>query len=126
LAKRIPTERLLKASVVFAIASVALAWLFTLWPVVLLGMLLTGVGIGIHWPLGVARVVRASGGMTDRASAASSIAGSIAIAIAPFALGVLSDTVGFHVAFLLVPALLAGALVILVVRPEPDVAAIPQ
>ncbi|MCX6431257.1 MAG: MFS transporter [Actinobacteria bacterium] len=123
LAERIPTERLLKASVVFAIASFSLAWLFTQWPIVLLGMLLTGVGIGIHWPLGVARVVRASGGMTDRASAASSIAGSIAIAIAPFALGVLSDTVGFHIAFLLVPLLLAGALVILVVRPEPDVVA---
>jgi hypothetical protein len=34
-----------------------------------LGLLLTGVGIGVHWPLGVARVVRASRGMTDRASA---------------------------------------------------------
>ncbi len=123
LAERIPTERLLKGSVIFAIASFAIAWSFTLWPIVLLGMMLTGIGIGIHWPLGVARAVRASGGMTDRASAGASMAGSIAIGIAPFALGVLSDTVGFHVAFLLVPVLLAAGLVILVVRPEPDVVA---
>ena len=32
----------------------------------LLGLLLTGIGIGVHWPLGVARAVRASGGKTDR------------------------------------------------------------
>ena len=121
LAQHLPTERLLRYSVVFALVSFVLAWGFTFWPVVLLGLFLTGIGIGVHWPLGVARVVRASGGMTDRASAAASIAGSIAIAIAPFALGVLSDTVGFHVAFLLVPAFLVGALVILVVRPVPDV-----
>ncbi len=120
LAQRIPTEALLKASIVFALASFVLAWAFTLWPVVLLGLLLTGIGIGIHWPLGVARAVRASGGRTDRASAASSVSASIAIAVAPFALGVLSDTVGFHVAFLLVPGFLVTALVILQLRPVPD------
>ena len=70
--------------------------------------------------LGVARVVRASGGMTDRASAAASIAGSVSIAIAPFALGTLSDTIGFQWAFLLVPLFLAIALVILVIRPVAD------
>jgi predicted MFS family arabinose efflux permease len=126
LAQRMPTESLLKASILFALAAFALAWSFTLWPIVLLGLLLTGVGIGVHWPLGVARVVRSSGGMTDRASASASIAGSIAIGIAPIALGVLSDTVGFHVAFLLVPVLLLVALGLLVIRPVADVAATPR
>jgi predicted MFS family arabinose efflux permease len=120
LAQRIPTERLLKASIVVALVAFALAWSSTVWPVVLLAMFLTGVGISIHWPLGVARVVRASGGMTDRASASASIAGSISIAVAPFVLGVLSDTVGFHVAFLLVPVFLGLALAILLFRPVPD------
>ncbi|MDP1878520.1 MAG: hypothetical protein Q8M17_13305, partial [Actinomycetota bacterium] len=81
---------------------------------------LTGVGIGVHWPLGVARAVRDSGGMTDRASASASIAGSIAIGVAPIVLGLASDTIGFHLAFLLVPALLVVGLVILVIRPVPD------
>jgi predicted MFS family arabinose efflux permease len=126
LAQRMSTERLLKGSIVVALLAFVLAWSFTLWPVVLLGLLLTGIGIGVHWPLGVARVVRSSGGMNDRASAAASIAGSISMAIAPFALGTLSDTIGFHVAFLLVPAFLAVALVILVMRPVADGAATPQ
>lgn len=126
LAQRMSTERLLIGSIVVALAAFVLAWSFTLWPVVLLGLLLTGVGIGVHWPLGVARVVRSSGGMTDRASAAASIAGSISMAISPFALGTLSDMIGFHLAFLLVPLLLAIALVILIVRPLPDAFSIPR
>ena len=121
LAERLPTESVLKGSIVVAMASFVLAWAFTWWPIVLFGLFLTGVGIGVHWPLGVARVVRASGGMTDRASAAASIAGSVSMAIAPFALGALSDTIGFHLAFLLVPLFLAVALVLMVLRPVPDV-----
>jgi predicted MFS family arabinose efflux permease len=123
LAQQLSTERLLKGSIGFALLAFALAWSFTWWPVVILGLFLTGVGIAVHWPLGVARAVRASGGMTDRASASASIAGSIAIGTAPIILGVLSDRIDFHVAFLLVPVLLLVGLTILVIRPVPDAAA---
>jgi fucose permease len=123
LAQQMSTERLLKGSIGFALLAFALAWSFTWWPVVILGLFLTGVGIAVHWPLGVARAVRASGGMTDRASASASIAGSIAIGTAPIILGVLSDRIDFHVAFLLVPVLLLVGLTILVIRPVPDAAA---
>ena len=119
-AERYPSEAVLKGSIVFALLAFVLAWGFTLWPVVLLGMFLTGAGIGVHWPMGVARVVRASGGNTDRASAAASFAGGIAIAVAPFALGAMSDAIGFHIAFLLVPAVLVIALGLMVYRPVPD------
>ena len=121
LTERMPTETVLKGSIVLALGAFVLAWAFTWWPIVLLGLFLTGMGIGVHWPLGVARVVRASGGMTDRASAASSIAGSASMAIAPFALGTLSDTIGFHLAFLLVPVFLVVALALMLIRPVPDV-----
>jgi len=121
LTERMPTETVLKGSIVLALGAFVLAWAFTWWPIVLLGLFLTGMGIGVHWPLGVARVVRASGGMTDRASAASSIAGSASMAIAPFALGTLSDTIGFHLAFLLVPLFLVVALTLMLLRPVPDV-----
>ena len=120
LAERHSSEAVLKGSIVFALASFAIAWSFTFWPVVLLGMFLVGAGIGVHWPMGVARVARASGGNTDRASAAASFAGGISIAFAPFALGYLSDTIGFHTAFLLVPAFLVAALAIMWFRPVPD------
>lgn len=120
LAERFDTEIILKASIGVALVGFGLAWGFTLWPVVILGMITTGVGIGVHWPLGVARAVRSSGSLTDHAAAAASVAGSLAIAVAPFGLGALSDVIGFHEAFLLVPVFLLVALVILVIRPVPD------
>lgn len=120
LAQQVAAETLLSFSIVVALAAFALAWAVTQWPLVIAGLFLTGVGIGVHWPLGVARVVRDSGGMTDRASATASVAGSIAAGLAPFALGVLSDTVGFHSAFLLVPVFLGIAMAILVIHPVPD------
>lgn len=118
LAEHVELDTVLKASVVIALAGFSLAWLPTLGWLMLVGLFITGLGLGVHWPLGVARAVRASGGMTDRASALSSVFGSIAIASAPFALGALSDALGFHQAFLLVPAMLAVALVILLLKPD--------
>lgn len=119
LAERMPSERILRWSVVIAIAGFLVSWAGSSGAVIIAGMAVTGLGMGVHWPLGVARAVRASGGMADRASALASVFGSAAIATAPFALGVLSDAVGFHTAFLLLPALLAIALGILIARPEP-------
>jgi fucose permease len=120
LAQRMDVERLLAGSIVLALLAFAIAWSFTWWPAVMTGLLLTGVGIGVHWPLGVARAVRASGGMTDRAAAAASIAGSIAIAATTVLLGVLADAVGVHLAFLAVPTLLAIALAVVLARPVRD------
>ena len=116
LTDRLPGERLLKASSGFSLAYFALARNSTLWPFVFLGLLLTGVGMSVQWPLGLALAVRASGGLTDRATAATYMAGSLAIAVASFTLGTLSDSIGFHAAFLLVPALLTAALGIIVTR----------
>lgn len=118
LAERVEVDVVLRASTIVALAGFFVAWAFTLGWVMLLGLFITGIGLGAQWPLAVARAVHASGGMTDRASALASVFGSISIAIAPFALGALSDILGFHEAFLLVPVLLALALVILVIRPD--------
>ncbi len=112
-------DRVLKISILIALAGFALAWFSTAGSVMLIGLVITGLGIGVHWPLGVSRAVHASGGMADRASALASVFGSASIAIAPFILGALSDRIGFHAAFLLVPAMLVIALVILVLRPDP-------
>lgn len=112
-------DRVLKVSIVVALAGFALAWFTTNGLVMLVGLAITGLGLGVHWPLGVSRAVHASGGMADRASALASVFGSASIALAPFILGALSDQIGFHQAFLLVPAMLIVALVILVLRPDP-------
>jgi fucose permease len=117
LARTISGERLLRISVVIALVGFALTWAPTMGAVILVGMCVTGLGLGVQWPLGVSRAVGASGGMTDRAAALCSVFGSVAIASAPFMLGALSDRIGFHAAFLIVPLLLATALVILLLRP---------
>ena len=120
LAQRVTGEVLLRASVLVTLVGFALAWVPTNGAVVVLGLLVTGLGISIQWPLGVARAVRASGGMNDRASALSSVFGSIATATAPFLLGALAEHVGFHAAFLVVPAFLVVALAILALCPVAD------
>ncbi len=118
LAERIAGDTLLRASIVIALGGFALAWLTTSGWLMLVGLFINGLGLGVHWPLGVARAVNASGGMTDRAAALCSLFGSIAIATLPFVLAALADAIGFHEAFLLVPAMLVSALVILLARPE--------
>ena len=120
LAEHWTIDRVLRISVVVALIGFAVAWLTDLGPIILIGLFITGLGIGVHWPLGVSRAVHASGGMTDRTSALASVFGSTAIAVAPFILGALSDTIGFHRAFLLVPAMLSVSLIILLVRPDHD------
>lgn len=118
LAEHWTIDRVLRISVVVALVGFAIAWMTALGPLILVGLFVTGLGLGVHWPLGVARAVHSSGGMTDRTSALASVFGSIAIAVAPFVLGALSDTIGFHQAFLLVPAMLGVSLVILILRPD--------
>lgn len=126
LARSVSGDVILKASILVALAGFAIAWIFTIGWVIIIGLLITGTGIGVHWPLGVARVVRASGGITNKATAAASVAGSIAIAIAPFALGFLSDAIGFHWAFLLVPVFLIVSLALIMMRPVADTVSGPQ
>ena len=71
----------------------------------------------MHWPMGVSRVVRASGGLTDTGSSAASLWGAAAGGVAPFILGALSDSYGVHMAFLIIPIMLISALVIITLVP---------
>ena len=117
-AQMVASEIILRGSVVVAFTGFVLMWIPTVWPLVLAGMFVVGLGIGVQWPMGVARAVRASDGLTDRAAAYCSISGSIAIIIAPVLLGTLADRFGVHTAFLVVPAFMVCALALLLVRPE--------
>ena len=104
-------------SVIIALIALGVIWSSTLAPVMLIGMFVLGSGLGLHWPLGVARVVIASDGQTDRASAIASIFGSLAIGTAPFILGAIADGSSVHTAFLIIPIFLLAALAILIFRP---------
>ena len=118
LARRDP-ERMLAAAYVVTLAGFALAWLSTSALPMLAGFAVAGTGMGLQWPLGIARALRASGGRTDRASGMASVAAGIASGAAPFVLASLADHVGVHTAFLVVPVLAVVALTLVLLRPVP-------
>lgn len=117
LSLRIAPARLLAAAYGVAIAGWAVLWTATSTPVALAGLFVAGLGYGAHYPLGIALLLGASGGATDAAQARATVAGGLAVGVAPFVLGALADAAGAHTAFLIVPvvavaggvAALAGA-----------------
>ena len=117
LAQRWSVDRLLVSSIVLTLSAFFVAWTFTRAWVIVTALFVVGLGIAVHWPIGVSRAVASSGGRIDRASGLSSVAAGVAGGIAPFVLGVLSDQIGFHLAFLTVPVLLVTALALLLIRP---------
>ncbi|MFF5226129.1 MFS transporter [Dactylosporangium sp. NPDC000521] len=100
-----PTRMLLAALAVSA-AGFALFWSATVPWLAMAGLFGCGLGVGLHYPLGIGLALAHSDGQPDLAAARASFAVGISFAVAPFALGSLADRVGPHTAFLLVPAFL--------------------
>jgi predicted MFS family arabinose efflux permease len=109
LALRFDTAHLLLAALAVTGAGFTVFWLSTAawlaWP----ALLVCGLGIALHFPLGVTRAIALSGGNRDLAAGRVSWAAGLAVGLGPFGLGALADAVGTHAAFLLVPALLGIA-----------------
>jgi predicted MFS family arabinose efflux permease len=107
-----PTRMLLAALAVSA-AGFALFWSATVPWLAVSGLFVCGLGVGLHYPLGIGLALAHSDGQPDLAAARASFAVGISFAVAPFALGSLADQVGPHAAFLLVPGfLLLSAVVV--------------
>lgn len=117
LAVRFATDTLLKGSTSIALIGFVITWAIPNALVMLIGLVVTGLGLGVLWPFGLARTVAASGGRTNHAAARAGLATSVALATAPFALGFIADLTNLHTALLLVGAMLIIALVILQFRP---------
>ena len=109
LALRFDTAHLLLAALALAGAGFAVFWLSTAAWAAWAGLVVCGLGISLHFPLGVTRAIALSGGRPDLAAGRVSWAAGLAVGFGPFGLGALADAVGTHRAFLLVPALLAAA-----------------
>jgi fucose permease len=98
-------EATIQLAVAVALASFLLFWAAgTAW-LATVGLAGTGLGIALLYPITVAHYVRAAGGGSTRASARAALASGCAIGIAPFVLALISDAVGLHLAYLLVPVL---------------------
>ena len=115
LARRLPGAALLTATLCLAIAGFPLFWLSGLPAPSLVGLFVTGLGIGSVYPLAISVGVAAVPGRTDAATARFSLAGGSAILLAPFALGALADRIGIEGAYgIVVPLLLAAVVLTLV------------
>jgi predicted MFS family arabinose efflux permease len=114
LALRQSPQRLLAGAVLLTIAGWAVTWSTTSAPVALAGLVTTGLGIAAHYPMGAELLLRAATPpLRDRAVGVMSIGIGIAAGAGPFLLGALADATSTHQAFLVVPALMVAALVLL-------------
>ncbi|MQA24386.1 MAG: MFS transporter [Micromonosporaceae bacterium] len=84
-------------------------WVATVPWLAMTGLVLCGLSISVHIPLGMVLAIGASDGQPDLAMARNSYAMALGFGVAPLALGVLADRVGIWHAFLLAPAFLAVA-----------------
>jgi MFS family permease len=90
-------------------AGFAVFWLASATWLAVTGLVVLGLGNGMHFPLGIALAVAHSGGQPELAVSRASYATGIAFGVSPFALGAVADRVGPHLAFLLLPVCLAVA-----------------
>lgn len=112
LSLRVAPATLLAASFVISVGGWAVLWTATSTAVALTGLVVAGFGYGAQYPLSVALLLAASPGRRDRAQSHATLAGALAVGVAPFALGAVADQVGSHQAFVLVPAVAAVGLVV--------------
>jgi predicted MFS family arabinose efflux permease len=80
-------------------------------------LLINGLGISMQFALTSLRLINASNGRPELAIGRSSLAAGLAIAGAPFLLGVLGDNYGISRAYLMVPVLIAIASLIVKLVP---------
>nr|BFE63377.1 MFS transporter [Dactylosporangium thailandense] len=104
---RFRPSRMLLAALAVSLAGFAVFWLTATPWLAMAGLCLCGIGMGLHYPLGIGLALAHSDGQPDLAAARASFAVGISFGLAPFALGALADQVGPHRAFLLVPAFAA-------------------
>lgn len=113
LAKRVAAERLLAVALALAAVAFVVFWLAPMARVGVPALALTGLGVALLYPLTLALAIGAAGGRTDAASARAAFAAGVAIAVAPFALGTLSDWTSLRAAYGIVPLLVAMGVLML-------------
>ncbi|NUU19847.1 MFS transporter [Cellulomonas humilata] len=112
LSLRVAPTMLLAVAFLVAIGGWAILWTATTPTVAIVGLFVAGLGYGAQYPLSIALLLATAPGRADATQALATLAGGVAIGVAPFALGALSDAVGTHQAFVVVPVIaLVGAVV---------------
>jgi fucose permease len=124
LVERLSSELVFGGSILFAAAAFTYTWVVTGAIPLIIGLVLIGIGIGMHFPLGIGRAMRASAGQPDRAAGWTSAGIGIMSGLAPFALAALADSWGVHEAFAVMILFFAASFALLLWKRVPeDVAA---
>jgi fucose permease len=114
LARQFAPDRLLSGALALGIIGVTLLWQAPNATLSLIGLALSGLGIGNLYPLALAVAVESAPGQISAASVRMTLAGGVAIFSAPLLLGSWADRVGLQSAFALVPIFLILALILTV------------
>jgi fucose permease len=109
IAVRIGTFPLMYATLATAATGFAIFWTATDPDIAIAGLVCCGLGISLHFPLGIALTIRASNQRFELAMSRNAYAAALSFGAAPFLLGTLGDLLGMYWAFALVPACLAFA-----------------
>lgn len=109
LALRVPPAPLLVGALALTAAGWALFWVSTDPVPSYAGLVLSGIGVSLHFPLALSLVLTAASARPERAAAAASLFAGAAVGAGPFLLGALADSFGTQQAFLMVPALIGLA-----------------
>lgn len=118
--ERVSSELVFGSSIIFAAAAFTFTWLVTGVVPLIIGLTLIGIGIGMHFPLGIGRAMRASAGQPDRAAGWTSAGIGIMSGIAPFALAALADAWGVHNAFALMLVFFGASFALLLWKRVPE------
>ncbi len=110
--------RLVGGGCLVALVGFALFWAGPSLPIAVVGAVIVGMGMGSHYPVLLPLFVSGYPATPDRAAARGALASGLAIGGAPLILAALSDRLGLHDAYLVVPALLALLAVRVVRRRE--------
>ena len=106
---------LLLGALTVSLAGFALFLASTVGWLAVTGLVVLGLGNALHYPLAISIALAVAGPAADKAAGWSAYSMGVGFGLAPVALGWVADGVGSHPAFLLLPALIAVA-VLLTVR----------
>lgn len=118
--ERVSGERVFAGAIILAAAGFTFTLLVSGPVLMIVGFLITGAGIGMHFPLGISRAMRASAGQPDRAAGWTSAGIGVVSGIAPFALAALADSWGIRAAFASMLLCFVVSLVLLLTKPVPE------
>lgn len=105
---------------IFQLSGFAIFWFSHNAAFSFIGLLISGLGISMQFTLNSLRLIRLSENRPDLAMGISALGAGSAIAVAPLLLGYLADQIGISKGYLMVPAIVIVAMILVIVTPTKE------